>query len=347
MKIIDLFSGVGGFSKGAMMASENNKIVAANEFDPEIAKSYEANHKGTKMIVGDISQVKEQLFKIDADMIIGGPPCQGFSAAGKRNRTDFIDDPRNYLFREYIDVVKNVNPKHIFMENVPGITTMSSGEIIKEIVCTLEEFGYKVSWRIINSSDFGVPQDRKRFILYGTTLKNINPDEFFTRLYKKKVKSSNIRDAIWNLYNVSDEFESKLSDLFDTEIITNNVGTNHSSKAIEMMSKVRPGENRETLIKQGYKVGSKHSGAYGRSEWDKKSKTIITRFDTPSSGRYIHPELNRTFTPREGARIQTFPDSFNFIGSKTSIYKQIGNAVPPYLGKALFENLEEILNESK
>ncbi len=343
MKIMDLFSGVGGFSKGALMASDRNKIIVANEFDVEIAESYKLNHKKTNMIVGDISKVKQKLYDYKVDIIIGGPPCQGFSAAGKRNRKNFIDDPRNYLFREYIDVVKNVNPKYIFMENVPGITTMDDGEILKEIISVLNDYGYEIEWKILDSADFGVPQSRKRFILFGTRNKEISAKYFFENLQKKTFKRTTIRDAIWNLYSTN-KYNSNLPELFDSTIITNNDPTSHSSKAIEMMSKVKNGENKDVLIEQGYDVKSRHSGAYGRCNWDEQSKTIITRFDTPSSGRYIHPELNRTFTPREGARIQTFPDSFIFTGSRTSIYKQIGNAVPPILGRELFKNLDDILN---
>ncbi len=342
MKVIDLFSGVGGFSIGAQMSSEKFNIILANEYDEEIARSYKINHPETKVIVGDIKEKKEEIYKHKADIIIGGPPCQGFSSAGQRNRKDFKDDPRNYLFREYVDIVEKVKPKYIFMENVPGITTMSNGQIIEEILNELKRLGYKIEWKVVNSYDFSVPQERKRFILFGSRDSKVSPEVFFENLFKKNYKKNTLKDAIGDLYEESFKTQN-LKILRNSKVIVNNNGTNHSSKAIELMSLVRQGENKDSLIEKGYKISSKHSGAYGRSEWNKPCKTIITRFDTPSSGRYIHPELNRTFTPREGARIQSFPDSIKFIGSKTSIYKQIGNAVPPLLGKALFDTLKEMI----
>ncbi len=343
MKIMDLFSGVGGFSIGAKMSKAKIKVIAANELDKEIAKSYLHNHKNIPMIQGDISKVKKELFKYKADMIIGGPPCQGFSMAGKRNRkSNFIDDPRNYLFREYIDVVKHVDPKYILMENVPGISTMANGEILNEIIDNLVKMGYDVSWKILNAADFSVPQDRKRFILFGTKNKEIKSIDLFNKLDSFRFKPTTIKDAIWDLYS-NKKYIGELSILRDSDIITNNNPTNHSEKAIKLMSYIKQGENKDILKNMGFDIKSVHSGAYGRAKWSERSKTIITRFDTPSSGRYIHPELNRTFTPREGARIQTFPDSINFLGTRTSIYKQIGNAVPPLLSKAIFDALQEII----
>ncbi len=364
LKVIDLFSGCGGLSIGFIKNS--CQVIKAVEFDPSIAETYCLNHPNVEMFVDDIKNIDTTgVFKKgDADIIIGGPPCQGFSMAGSRIRDGFIDDPRNYLFKHYFNVVKEICPKVFIMENVKGILTMHNGELFNEIKRIFSDptmFSgkpYKITHKIIRASDYGIPQKRERVILIGS----IYPDTDFEDAWGKaviKVKKSyphffdqvTIYDAIGNLPEVTatgvipnpkplTEYQKYLSCTSST--ITNHIKTNHSIKAIERMRKIKNGENFTSLNEQ---INSVHSGAYGRLKWDEQAPTITTRFDTPAGGRFIHPVEDRTLTPREAARIQSFPDDFIFQGTKTSICRQIGNAVPPKLSFFLSNVVEVIINE--
>ncbi len=346
-KVIDLFSGCGGFSIGFKKAGFT--ITKAVEFDSEIAKSYAHNHKETIMINKDIKDIDnaENFSLNEADIIIGGPPCQGFSMAGVRNRTGFIDDERNYLFKHYFNIVKLVKPKVFIMENVKGILSMKSGAIFKEILNIFsneENFGgdrYFLHHIIVNSQDYGIPQNRERVIIIGVKNNDFNLETFIS--HTRKIIDSmdntyfnkvNIRQALGNLplpsengeceeLEVNNHYERYLAS--ENRKTYNHIATKHSKKAIERMEKIKENENFKILDED---INSIHSGSYGRLSYNGIAPTITTRFDTPSGGRFIHPEYNRTITPREAARIQSFPDDFEFLGSKSSICKQIGNAVP-------------------
>ena len=316
------------------------------------------------MIVDDIKNVDESLVfkKGESDIIIGGPPCQGFSMAGARIRGGFIDDPRNYLFKHYFNIVKVVKPKVFIMENVKGIKTMQNGQIFNEILRLfsdselLDGEPYKVYYRVIKATDFGVPQKRERMIIIGTTLKNVDIDKVWKKTQQQILNEDptffnqvSVGDAISDLPSVTEEGFVKLNGsksdyqkfLSAKDEVYNHSKTRHSKLAVERMKQIGNGEN-FTSLKESIK--SVHSGAYGRLSWDEPAPTITTRFDTPSGGRFIHPEENRTLSPREAARIQSFPDDFVFYGKKTSIIKQIGNAVPPKVSYFLARLSDNIIN---
>ena len=366
MKIIDLFAGCGGLSLGFI--KNQHDIVTAVEFDQTIASTYKANHPNVNVVIDDIMNIDDSdLFKQgDADIIIGGPPCQGFSMAGARIRNGFINDPRNYLFKHYFNVVKKVKPKAFIMENVKGIMTMQNGEIFKEILKIfsdpnlLDGQSYTIHFKLVKAVEFGIPQKRERMIIVGTLNNNYSFDSIWD-MTKEEIKkdiptffdSVTVRDAIGNLGDTTEsgqiknpkattEYEKYLSS--SKEFIFNHKKTNHSDKAILRMKKIQAGENYEVLDE---KIKSVHSGAYGRLDWDKPSQTITTRFDTPAGGRFIHPEMNRTLSPREAARLQSFSDDFIFYGNKTSICKQIGNAVPPKISYFLSRLIDNMLMEKE
>ena len=365
LKVIDLFAGCGGFSVGFEKAGY--EIVKAVEFDKEIASSYSHNHPQTLMYAEDIGKiVDENHFKKDeADIIIGGPPCQGFSMAGARIREKnaFMNDPRNYLFRHYVNVVRIVRPKIFVFENVKGILSKDKGEIFDEIICTFgnsENFEgdkYYVHHKVCKAVDFGIPQRRERVILIGMLNHDFDIDKLFDnnkeiieQSYPDFFKPVSLFDAISDIPAPSETGRAKLSPAKthyqrvlrnNDGIITNHVATKHNNMAIGRMKKVSTGQNWTSLDEE---IHSVHSGAYGRLDWNLPTMTITTRFDTPAGGRFIHPEQDRTLTPREAARVQSFPDSFEFIGSKSSICRQIGNAVPPklsYFLAVLVKNLFE------
>lgn len=361
MKVIDLFSGCGGLSLGFI---ENEySIVKAVEYDKTIAETYKKNHPEIEVIVDDIKNIdKSGVFKEgDADIVIGGPPCQGFSMAGARIRNGFIEDPRNYLFKHYFNVVKTVKPKIFIMENVKGIMTMQDGKIFDEILNIfsnpdlLDGQAYNLNYKVVKAVEFGIPQKRERMIIIGS-LKDINIDELWTKTKDEITQSYphffdkvTVKDAIENIPDETEsgkiknplpvnEYQKYLSS--NKEMLENHIKTKHSKIAVERMEKIANGENFKSLNE---KINSIHSGAYGRLCWDEPAPTITTRFDTPAGGRFIHPVKNRTLTPREAARIQSFPDDFIFYGNKTSICKQIGNAVPPKISYFLARLVNNIL----
>ena len=362
--VIDLFAGCGGFSVGFEKAGF--KIVKAVEFDKQIAQTYASNHTGTHLIIDDIGNVDNESFFSykEAPVIVGGPPCQGFSMAGARIRANgFIDDPRNYLFKHYVNVVKIVRPQVFVLENVKGILTMKQGDIFNEIVKTFSSSKtfdgdrYYLHYKVVKAVDYGIPQKRERVVIIGRLNKDFEIDEMF----EKTVQSIHtklphffdkvsVQDAIGDLPQPSETGIVTLANgsrsLYASSLnngiteIRNHVATHHSTLAKTRMNKVHGGENWTVLNED---IKSVHSGAYGRLLPDAPSATITTRFDTPSGGRFTHPTEDRTITPREAARIQSFPDSFIFEGSRTSICKQIGNAVPPKMAFFLAQLVKQLI----
>lgn len=367
-KVIDLFAGCGGFSVGFKRAGF--EIVKAVEFDNEIALSYIHNHKNTLMYAEDISKIVDgDHFKNgEAEIIIGGPPCQGFSMAGARIREKnaFINDPRNFLFRHYVNVVRIVRPKIFVFENVKGILSKDGGKIFQEIVNAFgnpENFDgdrYYLHYKVCKAVEFGIPQKRERVILLGVLNHDFDIERVFsmvrttmTESYPQFFDSVTLFDAISDiplpsadgvvkLYKAKTNYQKQLRN--NSGITYNHIATKHNNLAMGRMEKVSAGQNWTVLDE---KINSVHSGAYGRLEWNSPTMTITTRFDTPAGGRFIHPNYNRTITPREAARIQSFPDSFEFTGSKTSICKQIGNAVPPKLAFFIANVVNVLLNDGK
>lgn len=361
IKVIDLFAGCGGFSCGFEKAGYD--IISAVEFDKNIAKSYEVNHPATKMIADDIKNVdNNNIFKKnDATVIIGGPPCQGFSMAGARIREGFIDDPRNYLFKHYFNVVKIVRPKIFIIENVKGILTMKGGQIFNEIKKIFEDPNnfegkpYKIQYKVMKAKEYGIPQNRERTIMIGSLIEfELEKEIIKTREYIKNIDKHFFDDVtVWqaisnlpeptedgkiNIKRIENEYQRFLSS--KSKKTYNHVVTKHSTVAIKRMEKIGINENFTVLDE---KINTVHSGSYGRLNPNSIAPTITTRFDTPSGGRFIHPYRNRTITPREAARIQSFPDDFEFVGTKSCICKQIGNAVPPKLSYFLGTMIRRIL----
>ncbi len=340
LNAIDLFAGVGGLSLGFEMAGI--KVILANEYDKNIAMSYKKNFGEKKLIIEDITKLDiETIFQTirnKIDIVIGGPPCQGFSQKGQRKS---INDPRNFLFRYYFDVVSFIRPKYFVMENVPNLLTTEKGFFKQELESMFSQLGYSLFSEILNAADYGVPQNRRRAFIIG---KLGNKAISFS---KNKIKKVTAWEAISDLaFLDSGEGEFEQEYRFDCKTdyqkilrmnsnkLYNHVATNHSKIAIKRMSMVPEGGGRNNLPKSEL-TKSIYSGTWGRIIKDDVSVTITTRFDTPSSGRFTHPILNRAITVREAARLQSFPDTFIFYGTKTSQLKQVGNAVPPLLAKEI------------
>ena len=343
----DLFSGVGGLSQGFISAGF--EIAFAIEFDKEIADAYAKNHPGTEMInenicTIDVESVKERHPHID--LIMGGPPCQGFSQKGKRMS---INDPRNFLFQQFVRFVESFKPKYFVLENVPNIITTSNGYFKDQIIESFSKLGYTVNCGVLSASEFGIPQDRHRAVFIGVLGEN------GIELPKSPNKRVTIEEAIYDLPFIGSgegeeisQYDKKATSDYQkqlrngSKVLYNHVATKHSDLALERLSLIPKGAGREVLPAE-HRTKSIYSGTWCRLLEDGIAPTITTRFDTPSSGRFTHPGLNRCLTVREAARVQSFPDSFRFYGNKTSQMKQVGNAVPPLLAYAI---AQQILNNN-
>lgn len=339
-KMIDLFAGVGGLSTGFEQAGFD--VVFANEYDPSIAEAYHLNHPTTTIAVADITKLDfEKTFapyvgKID--VVVGGPPCQGFSQKGQRKT---INDPRNFLFKYYIKVVEKLKPTYFVMENVPNLLTAEKGYFKKEIEDLFNGLGYQLTMGVLNAEDYGVPQSRHRAVIIG----KLNAPA--PQLPQRLTENVTIWDAISDLaflnsgegtedqpyrYPPQTEYQKCLRK--NSASLHNHVATNHSKIALQRLALIPPNAGREALPEE-HLTKSIYSGTWTRMRKDESSVTITTRFDTPSSGKFTHPFLNRAITVREAARIQSFPDTYIFSGTKGSQMKQVGNAVPPRLALAI------------
>jgi DNA (cytosine-5)-methyltransferase 1 len=348
--VIDLFAGVGGLSLG--FEQQGFDVLVANEYDASIANAYSKNHKNTKMIVGDITSLDlKQVFGEYAgkiDVIIGGPPCQGFSQKGKRKT---IHDKRNFLFKYYVDIVKLVTPRYFVMENVPNLLTAERGYFFNEIKELFKKMGYSLEHDVLNASDYGVPQNRRRAVIIGK-LNGQAP-----KLPSPQKDKVTIWDAISDLAYLNSgegmeeqEYKNPAESNYQkllrekSQILYNHVVTKHSPLALERLAMIPPNAGKEVLPKE-HITKSIYSGTWTRMRKDEISATITTRFDTPSSGKFTHPYLDRAITVREAARIQSFPDNFRFIGNKGSQMKQVGNAVPPLLAAAIAKVIMKDIKE--
>lgn len=368
---IDLFSGAGGFSLG--MEQSGIEVQAAIEFDQDIAKTYSYNHPNTLMINEDIRNIKvnsadqikgklsmqNMIDLSDIDVIFGGPPCQGFSMSGYRIRKkkSFFEDERNKLFLDFYRFVKHIKPKIFIIENVPGILNYDNGSVKDEIYTKFSNLGYNISSKVFSSEYFGVPQKRKRAFFIGNNL-GLDSEVFFPERTHNDDNLVTVWDAIGDLpaledgeinepskYTIDPQTNyQKLMRSNENEIFYNHVPSKHTEKTIEILKMIKPGQTMKDLPEK-LRTKSVHSGAYGRMKKNEPSYTITTRINTPSVGRITHPVEHRTITPREAARIQSFPDYYRFLGNITTVGTQIGNSVPPILAKSIGNKIIDVLED--
>ena len=350
--ILDLFCGAGGLSWG-FHKNPYFKTAVALDFDEKAIDTFKKNMPETQVVVGDITDpsIKKQIVNLsqaaNVNMIIGGPPCQGYSAKGKKLG---LKDPRNFLFREYLDIVERIKPDVFVIENVKGILQSANGWFKKEIIEAIESLGYTVRFDIMNAENFGVPQSRERAIFICS---KHGPIEIPKATVFKKIT---VRDAISDLsYLESDEGSFEQDYLMEPQSVYqkqmranskklyNHKASKHKQVAIDKLKLIPPEHGKECLPEEMH-GNQKFKTTWGRLKWDETSPTIDTRFDACSNGTNNHPYLNRAITPREAARIQSFDDDFIFYGSKVYIRKQIGNAVPPILAKAIADQIAKSFN---
>ena len=331
--VLDLFSGCGGFSLGLEKAGF--KILAGVDNWKDSLITFEKNHTDSKAILLDLSNFRpEEIEKeIDdkVDIIIGGPPCQGFSISGKRNP----DDLRNTLYKGFVRAVSHFNPKVFVLENVPNLVSISRGEIKDRIIKDFSGLGYDVKYKILLASNYGVPQNRRRVIFIGVLGKN--DFEYPREIYLKNKRScfdalgdlpeNSIEDGALNRVRPKSEYQKLMR--FNLDKIYNHEVTRHSERTVSIIGLVPDGGNYKDLPEHLRETRKVHI-AWTRYNSKKPSLTIDT-----GHRHHFHYHFNRIPTVRESARLQSFPDDFIFYGSKTSQYKQVGNAVPPLLAESI------------
>ena len=335
--VLDLFCGCGGLSLGFEKAGFKVELAIDNWEDALI--TYRKNHKGTKTVNGDLLVLDpkeiEQKYDISSiDVIIGGPPCQGFSVAGKR----IIDDDRNKLYKSFVRFVDFYHPKAFVMENVPNILSIGNGAVKESILRDFSNLGYNVTYKVLTASEYGVPQNRRRAIFVGM-LNGVF--DFNIPVVSHIVTASEalsdlpegtIIDGDRYIVEPLNDYQRLMRER--TNVVYNHEVTIHNQKTIDIISMVPDGGNYKDLPLSLQNTRKVHI-AWTRLNSKKPSITIDT-----GHRHHFHYKWNRVPTVRESARIQSFPDDFVFLCSKTSQYKQVGNAVPPLMAKAIAEQLK-------
>lgn len=361
LKSVEIFAGAGGLSLGLERAGFN--VVLANELENDFARTFKINHPDTDIICGDIHDIdfKKELIRlggIKIDVVSGGPPCQGFSTVGAKRR----QDPRNSLFHEYLRAVSEINPDYVIFENVSGFKKMYDGEAYRTLLNELGSLGFETTSAVLEASDFGLPQSRRRTIVIGWRW-NLNgvvmpapthadPPSLFGLKDKRT-----LMDAISDLPplradEVADEYALPPQNEYQRElrsgcrILTEHNSSNYGCKMREILSLIPPGGSVEDLPRR-LRPKKYFKNTYARLVPDQPSPTITRNFGTPSSSRCVHPFQCRALSTREGARLQGFPDSYKFYGSKGSKNLQIGNAVPPVFGEIIAGQIIESINQQR
>ena len=332
---IDLFAGCGGLSEGMHKAGFNIKVGI--EKDNDAAITYKANHKHSTILVDDIrniqpATIKKLLSGQVLHLLAGCPPCQGFSSVRRLNRNRSVRDDRNSLVLEYLRFVKELQPLTVMMENVPGLIDY---HIFKQVVRELKKMKYEIKTKIINVKNYGVPQSRKRLIMLGSLLGDID-------IAPGNCETVTVREAIGNMES---------TDVTADPI--HKIKAKHSPHILEMIKLIpKNGGSRKDLpgkyileCHKKDKVG--FNDIYGRLRWDDQAVTITGGCLNPSKGRFLHPEEDRVITAREAALLQTFPRNYKFPISirKTSLALLIGNALPPKFSYIQSKNIKEHLDK--
>ncbi len=390
--VLDTFAGAGGFSLGFQLAGA--KIIGAIEMDSWACKTFQFNHPDATVMQGDITAMTDNQI-IDAfgnprpDILLGGPPCQGYSICNKNNGDH--KDPRNSLFEEFIRVGRLLKPKVIIMENVPNLIkahTLSQELVINIITSELRSLGYHVDYRILEATDYGIPQIRKRLFVIASTSRLINPFPEKTHtttsipdLFKAQLeKCPTLWDALSDLPEIDacggaeecdyskppqNEYQRLLRN--ESNKLFNHKAMNHSKRLVERFASMNWGDS-TCDVPDHLRPIKRNSTEFSEKAYDQNNRRMHPDrqcHTVPASfyANFVHPYMNRNFTAREGARIQSFPDWYVFKGKPTVVshkllqregrleekhlcqYNQIGNAVPPLLAKAIADNILKQLND--
>ncbi|EJT5939206.1 Modification methylase BspRI [Clostridium perfringens] len=343
-KILDLFCGCGGLSLGFEKAGF--EVALALDVWNDAIKTYNKNHSNSVGICKDVHELENEFLKKFSEEenivgVIGGPPCQGYSTVGTRD----VNDPRNHLYLEYCRIVEVINPQFFVIENVKGLLTLNKGMFKEDIIERFSRLGYNISFKVLNAADYGVPQNRQRVFFVGIK------EDVFEFPQEKNLKVSTLealsdlpyldnRKEYLSVYSYSDK--GKLTEYQklmrkDSLMIYNHNETKHTEQTKNIISMIKDGGKISDLPEEYWGV-RKYNKAFQRMNSKEPSHTIDT-----GHRNYFHYKENRVPSVRECARIQSFPDNFIFYGSKTSQYKQVGNAVPPLLAEQIALQIKKYL----
>ena len=372
VSVLDLFCGCGGLSHSFEQTGQF-AVTAGLDLLGDRIETFRRNHPHAVCIQGDVREFpREELDRLamGPKVIVGGPPCQGFSSI-RPFRTLTEGDPRNTLIEEFVLIVSELRPKWFVFENVVGLLRHDKGRAFQALIQGFADAGYTTDWRVINMALLGLPQVRERLVIVGNRESEVFDWPLPTHYYEGRSMAGNdaqrlqvdplfvgllppaitVGDAIGDLPAVASGMSAEHYDddipasgyakalRDDCDRLTLHEATRHREKMMEIIR--LSGTNRFALPEGMTTSG--FSSSYSRLEADRPSVTLTVNFVHPASNRCIHPEQHRALTPREGARLQGFPDSFEFAGTRAQIVKQIGNAVPPILGRAIAERLTRVL----
>lgn len=341
---VDLFAGAGGLSVGLERAGF--ELAHAVEVDDDARASFANNREDLKpeKMTQDIREVDNQditeiVGRDHVDLVAGGPPCQGFSEVVSPDGSD----DRNHLFVNFISWVNELGPEAALFENVRGMQNTADGKFLDAVEKSFDRIGYDVSHRVVKASDFGVPQQRHRLLVLAT--KRSATKLPFDGFELDPVETPGVIAGIGDLPEVGPGEEKTEYNADPTTVIqddlrgdatdlTHHQAASHSEDMVEMISHISDGGNR-TEIPDELQPSSGYHNSYSRLNSQEPAVAITSNMSKPSSARCIHPFQHRGLTPREGARLQTFPDRYRFEGGLVSVRQQIGNAVPPYLAEAV------------
>lgn len=356
-KIVDLFAGAGGISYGFSQLKEF-EIVMANEIEPDISKAYTLNYPEVNMLNCDIHDLTEGVLKEAIgdnviDIVVGGPPCQSYSTLGKRR----MDDRAN-LFMQYKRVLNILKPRAFIFENVTGILSMEKGNLFRNVQKEFADLGYQLKYQILNAVNYGVPQQRERVILVGFL--GSNPYEYPLPTHGEGLLPYvTLKDALGDLpVLLSGQTDNHYAGAAEndflkfvrhngTTLLTEHSAPKNGQHLIRIMQALGDGQCKDDLP-EDIRPKSGYGNTYAKLWWERPSTTITRNFACPSSSRCIHPRDSRAMSIREGARLQGFPDDYQFFGSDGMKRLEIGNAVPPLLSVAIagkmlqaFNNIEQ------
>jgi DNA (cytosine-5)-methyltransferase 1 len=349
---VELFAGAGGLSLGALMAGIDVRL--AIEKDPYAAATYKHNHPNTELKICDVKDIEEiNVEKETTTLIFGGAPCQGFSTSNQKTRNK--ENPSNWLFKDFVRLTKQWQSDWILFENVRGIVETEKGFFLEKILSEFKKAGYTCSWKVLNASDFGIPQTRSRFFLVGS--KHGKTVEFPQATHTIK---TTVKEAIEDLPDLENGAKEDILDYphkantnyakslrGELSSCTGHLVSRNSQTVLERYAHIPQGGNWENIpeaLMKNYRDRSRcHTGIYHRLKLDSPAVTI----GNYRKAMLIHPCENRGISVREAARIQSFPDSYEFKGSIGFQQQQVSNAVPPLLAKAVFEMIYSCLGEKQ